>query len=58
MKIESVGQISIAVSDILRSMEFYKEKLGLTFLFEAGTNFVSFYIWTATFKVSMYGQSS
>ena len=42
MEIESIGQIAIAVSDIKRSIEFYKEKLGLTLLFEAGPNLVFF----------------
>lgn len=33
--IKSVGQIAIAITDIERSVEFYKEKLGLKLLFEA-----------------------
>ncbi|MEJ2054613.1 MAG: VOC family protein [Calditrichaceae bacterium] len=32
--IESIGQIAIAVSDIARSTDFYKNKLGLNLLFE------------------------
>ena len=42
MNIKRVGQIAIAVSDISRSIEFYREKLGLTLLFEAGPNLVFF----------------
>ena len=36
--ITSIGQIAIAVSDINQSLQFYREQLGLTFLFEAGPN--------------------
>ncbi len=36
--ITSIGQIAIAVSDIKQSLHFYREQLGLTFLFEAGPN--------------------
>jgi catechol 2,3-dioxygenase-like lactoylglutathione lyase family enzyme len=33
MKIESIGQILICVSDVDRAVAFYRDKLGLTFLF-------------------------
>ena len=36
--IESIGQIAIAVSDIQRSLDFYKNTLGLRLLFEAPPN--------------------
>lgn len=36
--IESLGQVAIAVSDIQKSLVFYKDKLGLKLLFEAPPN--------------------
>lgn len=36
MKIEKVGQISIPVKDLDRAIAFYRDVLGLTFLFRAG----------------------
>jgi catechol-2,3-dioxygenase len=36
--IEAIGQIAIAVSDIKQSLSFYRDQLGLPFLFEAGPN--------------------
>ncbi len=33
--IQNIGQIAIAVSDIKKAVEFYKDKLGLSLLFEA-----------------------
>lgn len=33
MKIESVGQILVCVSDVDRAVAFYRDMLGLTFLF-------------------------
>jgi len=35
MKIEKIGQIAIAVSDIDEAAQFYRETLGLPFLFDA-----------------------
>ncbi len=32
-----IGQIAITVSDLARSKDFYQNKLGLRFLFDAGT---------------------
>jgi catechol 2,3-dioxygenase-like lactoylglutathione lyase family enzyme len=40
--ITSIGQIAIAVSDIKRSMEFYRDKLGLKLLFEVPPNLAFF----------------
>ena len=36
--INSIGQIAIAVSDLQKSLTFYKDTLGLTLLFEAPPN--------------------
>ncbi|MEO8621690.1 MAG: VOC family protein [bacterium] len=36
--ITAVRQIALTVSDVGRSIEFYRDKLGLTFLFSAGPN--------------------
>lgn len=35
INIQSIGQIAIAVSDIKKSTEFYRDVLGLKFLFDA-----------------------
>ncbi|NNC99954.1 MAG: VOC family protein, partial [Gammaproteobacteria bacterium] len=35
IQIEKIGQIAIAVSDLDRSVEFYRDILGLEFLFDA-----------------------
>ena len=35
IEIQNIGQIAIAVSDIKKAVEFYKDKLGLSLLFEA-----------------------
>jgi methylmalonyl-CoA/ethylmalonyl-CoA epimerase len=35
--LSAIGQIAIAVSDLKRAQSFYQEKLGMRFLFEAGT---------------------
>ena len=35
IEIQNIGQIAIAVSDIKKAVEFYKDKLGLALLFEA-----------------------
>jgi catechol 2,3-dioxygenase-like lactoylglutathione lyase family enzyme len=40
--ITSIGQIAIAVSDIKRSVEFYRDKLGLKLLFEVPPNLAFF----------------
>jgi len=42
MDIESIGQIAIAVSNIERATTFYRDKLGLPLLFEAGPDLVFF----------------
>jgi predicted enzyme related to lactoylglutathione lyase len=36
MKIEKIGQVSIPVKDVDRALAFYRDVLGLTFLFRAG----------------------
>ncbi|HSP15727.1 MAG TPA: VOC family protein [Thermoanaerobaculia bacterium] len=36
MKIERIGQIAIPVQDVDRAIEFYRDVLGLRFLFRAG----------------------
>ena len=36
--INSIGQIAVAVSDIQKSLDFYKNTLGLNLLFEAPPN--------------------
>jgi methylmalonyl-CoA/ethylmalonyl-CoA epimerase len=35
-RITGLGQIALTVSDVARSVEFYRDKLGLPFLFGAG----------------------
>ncbi|MCZ6820805.1 MAG: VOC family protein [Calditrichaeota bacterium] len=35
IEIQNIGQIAIAVSDIKKAVEFYKDKLDLSLLFEA-----------------------
>ena len=35
VKIESIGQIAIAISDVEQSIRFYRDVLGLTLLFQA-----------------------
>jgi len=35
MRIEKIGQIAIPVTDVDRSIAFYRDVLGLTFLFQA-----------------------
>lgn len=42
LEIESIGQIAIAVSDKTKAVEFYRDKLGLILLFEAGSNLAFF----------------
>ena len=36
LQLEQIGQIAINVKDLPRATEFYREKLGLKFLFPAG----------------------
>lgn len=42
MRIEKIGQIAIPVSDLDRAVAFYRDVLGLTFLFQAGPNLAFF----------------
>lgn len=42
MRIEKIGQIAIPVTDIERAIAFYRDVLGLTFLFQAGPNLAFF----------------
>jgi predicted enzyme related to lactoylglutathione lyase len=42
MHIEKIGQIAIPVSDVDRAIAFYRDVLGLTFLFQAGPNLAFF----------------
>jgi len=41
-KIEGIGQIAVAVTDIKRSIEFYRDKLGLSLLFEVPSGMAFF----------------
>ena len=41
-EIQGIGQIAIAVSDIKKAVEFYKNKLGLTLLFEVPSGMAFF----------------
>src|SRR5215212_3988973 len=43
MKIESVGQILICVSDVDRAVAFYRDVLGLTFLFRVPGQEMAFF---------------
>ncbi|MXX91839.1 MAG: VOC family protein [Chloroflexi bacterium] len=44
MKIHGVGQISISVTDVDRAVEFYRDTLGIDFLFQVpGTNPMAFF---------------
>jgi len=36
LHLDTIGQIAISVSDVGRSRAFYREKLGMKFLFDAG----------------------
>lgn len=36
-KLSEIGQIAITVSDVNKALAFYRDVLGLTFLFSAGT---------------------
>ena len=42
MRIEKIGQIAIPVTDVDRAIAFYRDVLGLTFLFQAGPNLAFF----------------
>src|SRR5438477_9817911 len=42
MHIEKIGQIAIPVTDVDRSIAFYRDVLGLSFLFRAGANLAFF----------------
>ncbi|HEY2323754.1 MAG TPA: VOC family protein [Thermoanaerobaculia bacterium] len=42
MRIEKIGQIAIPVTDVGRAIAFYRDVLGLTFLFQAGPNLAFF----------------
>jgi len=37
VQLSEIGQIAITVSDLKRAQSFYQERLGMRFLFEAGT---------------------
>ena len=37
VQLDGIGQIAITVSDLARSKEFYRDTLGLKFLFDAGS---------------------
>ena len=44
MKIHGVGQISISVTDVDKAVEFYRDILGIDFLFQVpGTNPMAFF---------------
>ena len=38
IKLSEIGQIAITVSDVPAALEFYRDVIGLSFLFEAGPN--------------------
>jgi predicted enzyme related to lactoylglutathione lyase len=42
MLVEKIGQIAIPVTDVDRAIAFYRDTLGLTFLFRAGENLAFF----------------
>jgi methylmalonyl-CoA/ethylmalonyl-CoA epimerase len=42
MHIEKIGQIAIPVTDVDRAIAFYRDVLGLPFLFRAGANLAFF----------------
>ena len=42
MRIEKIGQIAIPVTDVERAIIFYRDVLGLAFLFQAGPNLAFF----------------
>ncbi len=42
MRIEKIGQIAIPVTDVERAIAFYRDVLGLAFLFQAGPNLAFF----------------
>jgi methylmalonyl-CoA/ethylmalonyl-CoA epimerase len=42
MRIEKIGQIAIPVTNVERAIAFYRDLLGLTFLFQAGPNLAFF----------------
>jgi methylmalonyl-CoA/ethylmalonyl-CoA epimerase len=42
MRIEKIGQIAIPVTDLDRAIAFYRDVLGLAFLFQAGPNLAFF----------------
>ena len=42
MHIEKIGQIAIPVTDVDRAIAFYRDVLGLSFLFRAGENLAVF----------------
>ena len=37
-QVSTIGQIAITVSDVAAALSFYRDALGLTFLFSAGAN--------------------
>ena len=37
-KLSDIGQIAITVSDVTKALPFYRDVLGLTFLFSPGPN--------------------
>jgi methylmalonyl-CoA/ethylmalonyl-CoA epimerase len=37
VKLEQIGQIALTVKDLARAKAFYRDVLGMTFLFDAGT---------------------
>jgi methylmalonyl-CoA/ethylmalonyl-CoA epimerase len=37
VKLEQIGQVALTVKDLARAKAFYRDVLGMTFLFDAGT---------------------
>lgn len=42
MALSQIGQIAVTVKDVRRARDFYRDKLGLTFLFEDGVRLAFF----------------
>ena len=40
VKVNEIGQIALVVSDVQKALAFYRDILGLTYLFEAGPDLV------------------
>lgn len=43
MKLDTIGQIHISVQDVRRTVEFYRDTLGMTFLFDVPRQSMAFF---------------